>query len=232
MKLASMISGGKDSLYSMYLEKKEGHSIEVVLSVVTKSDESYMFHFPNSHLTKTISSLMETKMLFATTKGEKEKELDDLKELLKKAKKFYKIDGITTGATASNYQKTRIDKICKDLSLESLAPIWQKDPAQTLRDMLDAGFSIMIVRVAAPPLDRKWLGRVIDEDTVKELEELNRKHGIHILGEGGEYESLVLDCPLYSKQISISGKEIIWDSKERSGTLFVKKYELVDKPDR
>jgi len=229
MKLASLISGGKDSLYAMYLEKKAGHSVEVIVSVISESDESYMFHYPNSHMVKTISSLVEIPMIFTKTAGIKEKELADLVSILKKAKNYYNIDGITTGATASNYQKTRIDGICTDLSLSSLAPIWQKDPESTLRDMIAAGFRIMIVRVAAPPLDRQWLGRILDAEAISELVELNKKHKIHILGEGGEYESLVLDCPLYSGSISVDDSSIKWDDRERSGTLFVNKYSVKEK---
>jgi uncharacterized protein (TIGR00290 family) len=95
--------------------------------------------------------------------------------------------------------------------------------------MVSEGFRIMIVGVAAPPLDDKWLGRIIDEQCIKELEVLQKNHGIHVLFEGGEAESLVLDCPMFSKRMEIAESEKIWDEKSRSGWLEIKKIKFVDK---
>ena len=226
MKLAALISGGKDSLYSMYRARQEGHEICYIIAFFSENPESYMFHIPNVHLVEEQAKLMGIECLKVSTKGEKEKELDDIESVLASLKD---IDGIVTGATASNYQKSRIDDICKRLSIESLAPIWQAPPAKTLRSMLDAGFLIMIVGVAAPPLDDKWLGRIVDEQCVKELEALNEKHGIHVLFEGGEAESLVLDCPMFSKRIEVTESEKHWNAKMRAGWLEVRKVETTDK---
>ncbi len=227
MKLAALISGGKDSLYSMHKARQEGHEIKYNIAFFSENPESYMFHIPNVHLVEEQAKLMGVECIKVPTKGEKEKELDDIRKALQSLKG--KIDGIVTGATASNYQKSRVDNICKELSLESLAPIWQAPPAQTLRNMIAEGFKIMIVGIAAPPLDDKWLGRMVDEQCVKELEKLYEKHGIHILFEGGEAESLVLDCPMFSKRIEIEDSEKKWDAKSRSGWLEIKKVGTADK---
>ncbi len=222
MKLASLISGGKDSIYATYLAKKAGQKIECFLAMLPDNSESYMFHSHNLHLLKVISQLSGIPLITGTTKGEKEEELKDLKNLMEKVKG--KVDGITTGAIASNYQKSRVDKICNELNLESLAPLWGKDPQQILRGMLSDGFEIIIVAVAAPPLDERWLGRTIDEKCIDELSDLNKKYGIHICGEGGEYDTFVTKCPLYqNKRIEITVAEKTWDPKTRSGSLIIKK---------
>jgi diphthine-ammonia ligase len=227
MRLASLVSGGKDSLYAAYLAKKAGHSIDFLLAMLPENKESYMFHAHNLHLLENISELMDIPLLLGTTKGEKEEELDDLKLLIGSVKN--KVDGITTGAIASNYQKSRIDKICQELSLKSIAPFWGKDPEATLRQMIRDGFEIIIVSVAAPPLDEKWLGKKIDEKCIDELIKLNKKFGIHLLGEGGEYDTLVTNCPLYSKRIVIEKSKKHWDAKTKSGSLAVKKIRLAEK---
>jgi len=225
MKLASLVSGGKDSLYATYLAKIHGHAIEFLLVMIPDNKESYMFHGHNLHLLETISEITSIPLITGTTKGVKEDELADLRNLLEKV--LGKVDGITTGAVASNYQKTRIDDICKDLRLQSIAPFWSRDPETVLREMLAAGFEMIIVAVGAPPLDESWLGRRIDEDCIKELVALNRKHGIHIMGEGGEYDTLVTACPLYNgKKIFIEDAKKIWDSKTRSGSLVIKKFRV------
>jgi diphthine-ammonia ligase len=228
MRLASLISGGKDSLYAAYLEKKAGNNIEFLLAMISENKESYMFHTHNLHLLETISELTKIPLVIGQTKGKKEEELKDLKELISKVSD--KVDGITTGAIASNYQKQRIDKICQELKIKSIAPFWGRNPEEVLREMVAAGFEITIVAVAAPPLDEKWLGRKIDEKCIDELIELNRKHGIHIMGEGGEYDTFVTACPLYgNKKIEISEAEKEWDPKTRSGSLNIKKIKIVDK---
>ncbi len=222
MKLASLISGGKDSIYAAYLAKQAGHSIEYLLGMESDNKESYMFHTHNLHLLQTISELTGIPLITGNTKGIEEDELKDLQSLLDKVKG--KVAGITTGAIASNYQKQRIDRLCEELGLQSIAPFWGREPEEVLREMLAAGFEMIIVAVGAPPLDEKWLGRQIDEKCIDELVQLNKKYGIHIMFEGGEAESFVTWCPLYgNKKIVIEESEKVWDPKTRSGYLEIKK---------
>lgn len=226
MRLAALISGGKDSIYSAYLASKE-HNIAYAISMVSENPESYMFHFPNIHLVKEQTRLMGIPLIEKKTKGVKEEELDDIYDVLESIKG--EVDGLVTGALASTYQKMRIDGICKRLDMLSIAPLWHHDPADYLRKALQEGFEIIFVGVAAPPMDRKWLGRKLDEKAIEELVMLNLKHGIHIGGEGGEFETFVLDCPLFSKKIHVVHAETNWDEKSRSGTFDIKEISLEDK---
>lgn len=226
MRLASLLSGGKDSMYALYLASKT-NEIKYIIYFESENEESYMFHTPNIHLVKEQAKLLGIEVIRQRTKGIKEDELKDIKSVLESLKG--KIDGITTGAIASNYQKSRIDNICSELKIESIAPFWGRDPETVFREMIRDGFKIMIVAVAAPPLDEKWLGQIVDNKTIDELVKLNKKYGIHITFEGGEAESFVLDCPLFKKEIIPVETEIKWDAKTRSGTLNIKKIELKDK---
>jgi predicted ATP pyrophosphatase (TIGR00289 family) len=150
--------------------------------------------------------------------------LEDLKKVLWKIKK---IDGIVSGAIASNYQKSRIDKICNELGLKHLSPLWQENQEKVLEEEIRAGFEIVIIGVFAEGFNKSWLGRKIDDKAIKELLELNKKFGISVSGEGGEYESFVKYCPLFKKKIEILNSEIYWDSKTNSGYLIPKKVKLV-----
>jgi len=229
MKLASLVSGGKDSLYALYLAKKQGHKIETLISFESENTESYMFHIPNIRLVKTISGLVEIPLIRVPTKGIKEKELDDIRSVLEKAKSFG-VQGVTTGAIASNYQKSRIDKICSELGLESIAPFWGRSQEEVLREMISAGFVPVIASVGAPPLDKSWLGRTIDSACISELSEMHEKHGINVMGEGGEYCTLVVDCPLYkSHRIVIQESEKLWDESSKSGVMKINKISLEEK---
>lgn len=223
MRLAALVSGGKDSLYAAYLASKE-HSIAFIVSIISENPESYMFHVPNAALVAKQAESMQLPLIQKSTKGEKEKELSDLKNALVGIKD--KIDGVVSGAVQSNYQKNRINKICSDLNLISLAPLWHKEPAELLRSMLSAGFEIIITAVAAPPLDESWLGRKIDEETIKELIKLNKQYGISIVGEGGEFETFVINCPLFKKKLKIIKAKKQWDAKTKSGVLIIKEVAL------
>ena len=225
MKLAALISGGKDSLYAVYLAKKEGHDIRYLLSMMPERSDSYMFHHPNIELTGLQAELMGIPLLVEKTLGEKEEELKDLERLISRVKN--EVDGILTGALASNYQKDRIDKICKKFSLESISPLWHIDPERYWRDLLNVGFKIMVTAVSAEGLEESWLGRIIDEKAINELKELNRKFKIHLGFEGGEAETLVLDCPMFRKKIEIVEAKKEWDGQR--GTYVIKSTKLSEK---
>lgn len=208
MDVCVLFSGGKDSTYAAYLAKKKGHDVKCLLSFNPKNVESYMFHSANIRLTELQAKRMGIGQVLVETEGEKEKELDDIREalrgLIREPQPNY---GVVTGAQASQYQKSRIDAICKELGLKSLAPLWGKDPAQMLRDELALGFNTIITSISADGLDESWLGRKIDEQCIAELEKLNKKNKVHIGGEGGEYCTTVLNCPLFSREIKILKSE-------------------------
>lgn len=226
MRLAALMSGGKDSLYAAYLAQKDGNEIVCAIVMVPKSDESYMFHFPNARLVRKQAAQMNIPLIEKQTEGIKERELDDLQDAIESVRGD--IDGVVAGALASSYQKLRIDSICKRLGLLSIAPLWQCDPVKYLKKAISE-FEIIITAVAAPPLDEKWLGRRLDGKCVDELAALHKRFGIHPGGEGGEFESFVLDCPMFAKRIKIADAEKHWDAKSRSGYYEIKKIELEDK---
>ena len=185
-----------------------------------------MFHFPNIHLTDLFAEAVGIPLVKAETTGIKETELEDLKKLLA----TLDIEGVVSGAISSQYQKKRIDKICHELNLKSIAPLWQEDPLQLLKEIIGLNFEVIIVGVYAYGFDESWLGRKIDPSTVDSLLDLNRKFGISLVGEGGEYETLVLDAPYFKKRIQLLRVEKVW--KGDSGYLLVKEARLANKPSR
>jgi len=208
MKAGILFSGGKDSTYAMYLAKKAGHEIVCLMTMHSENKESYMFHTPSISKTEKQAEVMGLPLIVDKTKGEKEEELDDLKRLIKKAIDEFGIEGITTGALHSEYQAVRIGKICDDLGLECINPLWHKDEIDYLNELIDADFKIMIIGVFAYPLDESWLGRIIDDKFIEEVAELKEKYKIHPAGEGGEFETFVLNCPLFSRELKVTDKKI------------------------
>ncbi len=208
MKLGVLFSGGKDSVYSAYLAKKAGHDLTCLITIISENKDSYMFHTPAIEKTKIQAEVMGLPLLIEKTKGEKEIELEDLEKAILKAKEKYGIEGVVTGAIHSVYQASRIQKICDKLKLECVNPIWRKDEEKYLETLLFDKFKIIVVGVFAYPLNEKWLGRIIDGKFIEDVKMLKEKYKIHVAGEGGEFETFVVNCPLFSRELKVKPKNI------------------------
>jgi len=220
MKLGVLFSGGKDSNYALFKSRKDAVCL---ISIISKNKESYMFHVPNIHLVEYQAESMGLPLIKKFTEGEKEKELEDLREAIEEAKKKYKIEGIVTGAVESVYQASRIQKICDELGLWCFNPLWLKDQVELLNELIKNKFEVIISGVFAYPFNESWLGRKIDEDVIGELVELKEKYKISISGEGGEYESSVLNSPMFKKKIKVVDSKKNWEGN--SGVLEINKVE-------
>ncbi|MFQ5648276.1 MAG: diphthine--ammonia ligase [Candidatus Aenigmatarchaeota archaeon] len=224
---AVLFSGGKDSTLAAYAAVKKGYRIECLVSIIPESPESWMFHYPNIELTKLQAEAMGVPIVTRRTKGRKEAELRDLELVLRKVAK--KVDVVVAGAIASRYQFGRVERICKKLGLRVWSPLWRHYPGGLWNILLKSGFKVIISGVACEGLGKAWLGREMDRKAVSELKKLAEKHRFHVAGEGGEFESLVLDCPLFKKRLKILEAEKTWDPKTQSGLYLVKKAGLVNK---
>jgi len=222
MKLGILFSGGKDSTYSAFLAKKQGYELVCLISLISKNQDSYMFHTSAINLVKKQAELIGLPIIQEETKGEKEKELIDLKKAIKKAVEKYKINGITTGALKSVYQASRIQKICDELNIKCINPLWQKNQIELLNELIKNDFEIILSAVAAYPLDSLWVGRKIDKNFINEIEKLSKKYEINPAGEGGEFESLVINCPLFKSKLDVSLIEIIGEKYSWRGVFKIK----------
>jgi ABC transporter with metal-binding/Fe-S-binding domain ATP-binding protein len=218
MRVAALFSGGKDSMFSIYITQQYGWEITHLVTLQPEQKDSWMFHSINIHLTEQLSEALGIPLLKRPTKGEKE--LDDLKDILQDLK----VDGVISGAIASEYQRTRIEKICDELGMKSFTPLWHKNQELLLRNQVHAGFRIIIVGVFAHGFDETWLGKTIDETTINDLVNLHNKYGINIAGEGGEYETLVLEGPVLHKKLVVD--EVVKEWKRDSGVLIVNRAHL------
>lgn len=222
LKLGALFSGGKDSTFATYIATIFGWEVSCLITLKSENPESFMFHTPNIDLTKYQAEAMGLPLLVQTTSGKKEEELGDLFLALKKAKEQYQINGIIVGALASDYQHERVNRVCEELQLKTFAPLWHKNQAMLLKEMIELGMEIAISSIAADGLGEKWLGRKLDAKAYDELMQLHYRIGLHPAGEGGEYESLVLYCPfLFQKRLTITQAEKNMES-EHVGTYSIK----------
>jgi len=223
LRVAALVTGGKDSTLTLYRAIQRGYKVTRLVTMLPKRPDSWMFHYPNIHLTDLFAEAVGIPLVKAETVGIKETELEDLKKLLA----TLDIDAVISGAISSEYQKKRIDKICEELGLESIAPIWHEEPKKLLNELISLKMETLVVGVYAHGFDRTWLGRKIDERAIDDLIELNKRYQVSLTGEGGEYETLVLDALFFKKKIELVETKKVWE--DESGYLLVKKAVLVNK---
>ena len=201
--LAVLFSGGKDSVFTLYYYLEQGWDVKCLVSLKSSNKDSWMFHTPAIDMVKLQSEALGIPLILHETRGEKERELEDLKDALEKAKKKFKITGVAVGALLSDYQQERVNRICHSLGLKCFAPLWHKSQEQLLREIISLGFDVRIVATASQGLDESVLGGKIDVQMLEKFLELHKKFGFHVSGEGGEYESLVLDAPMFKNRIGL-----------------------------
>ena len=212
MKVASLFSGGKDSTYSIYKAKQEGHQIRCLITILPLSEESMLLHFPNIELTKLQSKSMGIPQIYIESRSnETETEVNLIEKILAKAKSEYDLEGLVHGGILSEFQKNIFDRVCSKLNLKLISPLWQKEQIEYMKNLIESNFHFIITSVSADGLDEKWLGKEITIQDLEKLDQLSKKYGFNINFEGGEAETIVIDCPLFSHPIMILKSRKIWD---------------------
>ncbi|HLC71463.1 MAG TPA: diphthine--ammonia ligase [Candidatus Nanoarchaeia archaeon] len=213
LRLGVLFSGGKDSTYSAYIMQRQNYELACLITMRSENKESFMFQSAGVEIVELQAQAMGLPLIVGQTKGEKEKELVDLEKTITIAKEKYRLDGIVSGALFSTYQRDRIEKICDRLGLKIFSPLWHKPQEEEMKELLASGFIFILSAVAAEGLDKSWLNKIITLKEVEKLIQINRNVGINVAGEGGEFESVVLDCPLFKKKIIIEEAEIREEGK-------------------
>ena len=212
MKLAALFSGGKDSTYSIYKVKQMGHDVKCLITIFPKSANSHLLHFPNIKLTKLQSETLEIPQIsLALNSDDSSEEMNVLKTLLENAKSDFHVDGLVHGGISSEFQKKSFEKICKESNLDIITPLWKINPKEYMNNLLNSNFKFILTSVSSDGLDETWLGKVISADDVSLLSNLSSRYGFNLNFEGGEAETFVIDCPIYSHPIKISKSQTIWD---------------------
>ncbi|GLV35478.1 uncharacterized protein CBL_01373 [Carabus blaptoides fortunei] len=246
MKVVALVSGGKDSCYNMMQCVAAGHEIVALgnLEPYNKDElDSYMYQSVAHEGVALMGQAMDLPLYRVPTIGKAHQigkdyiptnsdEVEDLYSLLQKIQADMQIEGVAVGAILSDYQRVRVENVCTRLGLVSLAYLWQRDQSELLQEMIDSKVSAILVKVATLGLDpTKHLGK-----TIKQLQphllNMKEKYGLNVCGEGGEYETFTLDCPLYKNSIVIDDSELIIHSDNAIapvGYLRLNKLHLVQK---
>ena len=207
MRVAALFSGGKDSTYAVYVAQQRGWEVTYLLSVHPEDPASMLYHVPNVHLTPLLAEAMDIPLLEEHAGAGEDEELNALRRLFRRVE----VDGVVVGAVASDYQHRLVNRVGNELGVRIFAPLWRRDAEGILRDYLAARMDIRFSAVSAEGLDASWLGRPLDRNAVRDLLALRDRVGLHPIGEGGEFETLVLNAPNFARRVEIVRAEAVWE---------------------
>ncbi|KAL6768420.1 hypothetical protein ACKKBF_B39080 [Auxenochlorella protothecoides x Auxenochlorella symbiontica] len=218
MKVVALVSGGKDSCFTIMEVTRFGHEVVALANLLPMEEgvddlDSWMYQTVGHQVVAALGQCMGLPLyrrcIQGTSKDQglvyqhnacESDEVEDLSCLLAYCKdRIPGLQAVCSGAIASDYQRTRVENVCARLGLVSLAPLWHQPQSTLLRRMIDGGVEAVLVKVAAAGLSvAQDLGAPLAEMEEK-LHALRRKFGCNVCGEGGEYETLTLDCPAFTR---------------------------------
>jgi diphthine-ammonia ligase len=198
VKVAAAWSGGKDGCYAVYLAQKQGHQIVNILTMMM-SEEKSNFHMIRSDMLDAQSKAVGIPIVkVKTTPQTYEK---DFKAALTKLKK-QGVEGLVTGDIyeVAGHEQGWLERVCKELGLKPVKPLWMGDTKKIYLDYLNTGFKALVVRTRLDVLGLDWLGRVLDR---KFYDDILKLGNVDPCGEGGEYHTFVFDGPNFRERIEV-----------------------------
>lgn len=208
MRVCSLFSGGKDSTYALHWAFLKGFKVKCLVTLEPARGDSWMFHRPAVGLTRLQAQALGLPQVYRETTGERDVELEDLREALSEAVRRYQVEGVVTGALLSDYQRMNINIICEELGLRVYSPLWRKNQSRYLKELVDMGFEFIITAIDVYGLGPRFLGRVLTRRDVEEIVALASKYGFNPAFEGGEAETLVVYAPLFKKRLKVHGRVV------------------------
>ena len=201
MRVAILSSGGKDSAAAWWWAICKGWDITALVTMKVVSGDSMMFQVPGTEIVQHQAKLANVPWLCIDTGGVEEIEITDLENQLGSLD----IDALVCGALRSDYQKSRIERMCQRLEIIIYTPLWHQSGLNHISGLVKHGFGVMITSVACDGLDQDWIGKILDEESLESLIKLSTKYRFNVDGEGGEYETLVVYGPHFDGQIEVKG---------------------------
>jgi uncharacterized protein (TIGR00290 family) len=198
-------SGGKDSCLALYRAIKEGGRPRLLLTMLTEGNERSRSHgLPVNLIQKQASALGIPLVTRAATWDSYEREFISA---LREIKKEEIAVGVFGDIDLEDHRKW-VERVCASAAIQPYHPLWKKERHDLLKELLEAGFTAMIVAAKDGVLDKRFLGRTINEDVIKDIV----GEGIDASGEGGEYHTVVIDGPIFSHPINLEmGDQVLRD---------------------
>jgi diphthine-ammonia ligase len=218
MSYISSWSGGKDSCLAAYLALGQGYKISHLVNFISQEFKRVSFHGTEAKLIQLQSQAIGIPLLQKqTTWEEYEQEFKEaVQSLLPQG-----IKGVVFGDIYLDEHKEWVERVCGELGIAAIEPLWNKDTEEVFTGFIDAGFEAIIVSASDQLIDRGWVGQRLDRKFLTYL----KTRDVDLCGENGEYHTLVVNGPLFKRRIEITESKTI--NRDNRWLLDTVKYRLV-----
>jgi uncharacterized protein (TIGR00290 family) len=214
MNLVALFSGSIESVLALLKAKEKGHEIKYLATVHAKDGKDYLYQTPSIGLTLMQSQVIKIQLVSKETKND-----EDLKVLLN----GLNCEGVVCGLVGNKKERRIIKKVCKELNLKLLTPLWGLKKDEMLEEIVKNKFEAIITAITDS--DESLLGKIMDEKVMAEL----KSKDCDVFSENGKFEAIVLDCPAFQRSIKITKNEKVWNNETKSGRLVIEDAVLVNK---
>lgn len=225
MKVSCLVSGGKDSIYALWCALHQ-YEVTSLITIQTEQSESLLYHVPNSSHVSLVAEMLNIPIINVNIR-----KLNLKEEMLKLTEAIAESESeaIVTGGIRSEFQRYQFNRAALEANVRCFNPLWRLSPNKLLDEMISNKFDIIIVAVSSMGFSKSLLGRRITSNLVTELQSKDYVSELALLGEGGEYESFVVDAPFFPMRIKIIESKIHWDEYREEGYLEILKSKLIPK---
>ena len=229
MDVAVLYSGGKDSTYAIEHCMLKGWNVKYLISVKPTRKDCFLFHFATVEHTKDLAKMLQIPHFYVKCRvAEPMKEANIVKRVVEKNQKKKRVDAVVLGGTGlQETQLNSIQKALMPLKVDAFAAHAGEEHDIVVENMLEKGYEIMITQIASDGL-KNWLGKKLTKENFAELRKDSIKYGFHIGFEGGYADTLVVDCPLFTKKLEVDDMSVVFEDNY-CGHVIINKYRLVDK---
>ncbi len=213
MKVSCLVSGGKDSVFALWCALHQYEVISII-NIETDDSDSLLFHIPNTQYVSLIAEILNIPLLNAKTRS------SDVNEEISVLVQTFKESGaeaIITGGIRSEFQRYKFNIAAQKANIKCFNPLWRLDPSTLMSELLTSHFYVILVSVSAMGFGKDLLGAKLTLKKLNELTKSGKVSELAITGEGGEYESFVLDAPFFHSKIAVKEAQIHWDEYREEG---------------
>jgi uncharacterized protein (TIGR00290 family) len=213
-------SGGKDSCLACYKAIKQGYKIKYLLNFISRESKRGCFHGLEGKLLKFQADLIGIPLVQKEVSPDMKKYEEEFKAAVIELK-GNEIKNMVFGDIYLEEHENWIERVCNDLKINALEPLWQNSPEKIIDEFIGLGFKAIIVSCKADIMGKEFLGRLIDRNLIDELKSRN----ICPCGEKGEFHTLVVDGPIFRKPIEVlEAQPIIKEGFWKHWFLDIKKF--------
>jgi diphthine-ammonia ligase len=226
MKLISSWSGGKDSCLALFKAIQKGYEISILLNFISEEYKRCCFHGVSNELMNIQAEAIQIPIVQKSVPADMEEYENQFKLAVNELKEKRKIQGMIFGDVYLEEHKSWVDRVCNDLEIIPIEPLWNLPAEKVVKEFIDIGFKAIVISAKADLFEEDFLGREINYDLISEI----KKRNICCCGENGEFHTFVYDGPIFKKKIIINETEkILKEGFWKHWFLDIKKYKLEQK---